>query len=52
MAVSVGKSSFCIEYVCSCQAILVGAARELIPELIERAKKLKLSGGFEDGTDM
>jgi len=33
-------------------AIFVGAARELIPELIERAKKLKVSGGFEDGTDM
>lgn len=33
-------------------AIFVGAAKELIPELIERAKKLKVSGGFEEGTDL
>ena len=33
-------------------AMFVGAARDLIPELIERAKKLKVSGGFEEGTDL
>jgi malonate-semialdehyde dehydrogenase (acetylating)/methylmalonate-semialdehyde dehydrogenase len=32
--------------------VFVGAARDLIPELIERAKKLKVSGGFEEGTDL
>lgn len=33
-------------------AIFVGPAREWIPELIERAKALKVSGGFEEGTDL
>lgn len=33
-------------------AIFVGPAREWIPELIERAKDLKVSGGFEEGTDL
>jgi len=33
-------------------AVLVGEARNWIPELIERAKKLKVSGGFEEKTDV
>ncbi|KAK8853282.1 methylmalonate-semialdehyde dehydrogenase (acylating) [Kwoniella newhampshirensis] len=33
-------------------AIFVGTAREWIPELCERAKELKISGGFEEGTDL
>jgi hypothetical protein len=37
---------------CSWVAIFVGAARQWIPELIERAQALKISGGFEEGTDL
>ena len=33
-------------------AVLVGEARNWIPELIERAKKLKVCGGFEEKTDV
>ena len=33
-------------------AIFVGPARQWIPELVERAKNLKISGGFEEGTDL
>lgn len=33
-------------------AIFVGTAREMIPELIERAKGLKVTGGFEKGADL
>jgi len=33
-------------------AILVGETRNWIPELLERAKKLKVSGGFEEKTDV
>lgn len=33
-------------------AIFVGTAREWIPELIERAKNLKVTGGFEEGADL
>ncbi|WRT70152.1 methylmalonate-semialdehyde dehydrogenase (acylating) [Kwoniella shivajii] len=33
-------------------AIFVGTARQWIPELLERAKDLKVSGGFEEGTDL
>ncbi|WWC64491.1 methylmalonate-semialdehyde dehydrogenase (acylating) [Kwoniella dejecticola CBS 10117] len=33
-------------------AIFVGAARQWIPELIDRAKALKVSGGFEENTDL
>ena len=33
-------------------AIFVGDAKEWIPELVERAKKLKVSGGFESDTDV
>lgn len=33
-------------------AIFVGPARQWIPELIERAQNLKVSGGFEEGTDL
>jgi len=32
--------------------ILVGNARSWLPELVERAKQLKVSCGFEDGTDV
>lgn len=41
---------------CRCMAlsvaIFVGTAREWIPELIERAKNLKVTGGFEEGADL
>ncbi|EJD55669.1 methylmalonate-semialdehyde dehydrogenase [Auricularia subglabra TFB-10046 SS5] len=33
-------------------AIFVGSARDWLPELIERAKELKVNGGFEPGTDL
>ncbi|TXT06001.1 hypothetical protein VHUM_03762 [Vanrija humicola] len=33
-------------------AIFVGESRQWIPELIERGKALKVSGGFEPGTDL
>ncbi|KAL5519059.1 hypothetical protein ACEPAH_742 [Sanghuangporus vaninii] len=33
-------------------AILVGTAQSLLPELIERAKTLKVNGGFEQGADL
>ncbi|OCB88304.1 Methylmalonate-semialdehyde dehydrogenase [Sanghuangporus baumii] len=34
------------------EAILVGTAQSLLPELIERAKTLKVNGGFEQGADL
>ncbi|KAL0951398.1 hypothetical protein HGRIS_008094 [Hohenbuehelia grisea] len=33
-------------------AILVGEAKTWLPELIERTKKLKVNGGFEEGADL
>ncbi|KAL4242134.1 Methylmalonate-semialdehyde dehydrogenase [Abortiporus biennis] len=33
-------------------AVLVGSAQSWLPELIERAKKLKVNQGFEAGTDL
>ncbi|KAG6818058.1 hypothetical protein H0H87_009213 [Tephrocybe sp. NHM501043] len=33
-------------------AILVGEAQSWLPDLIERAQKLKVNGGFEEGTDL
>lgn len=33
-------------------AILVGEAQNWLPELVERAQKLKVSGGFEPGADL
>ena len=33
-------------------AVLVGNAQQWVPELVERAKKLKVSQGFEDGADL
>jgi len=33
-------------------AVLVGEARQWLPELVERAKALKVSGGFEAGADL
>lgn len=32
--------------------ILVGEAQSWLPELVERAKKLKVNGGFEEGADL
>jgi malonate-semialdehyde dehydrogenase (acetylating)/methylmalonate-semialdehyde dehydrogenase len=32
--------------------VLVGEAKKWLPELVERAKTLKVSGGFEDGADL
>jgi hypothetical protein len=34
------------------QAILVGETQSWLPELKERAKKLKVNGGFEKDTDL
>ena len=33
-------------------AVLVGAAKEFLPDLIERASKLRVNGGFEPKTDL
>ncbi|TPX64894.1 hypothetical protein SpCBS45565_g05547 [Spizellomyces sp. 'palustris'] len=33
-------------------AVFVGKAREWLPELVERAKMLKVTGGFEEGADL
>jgi hypothetical protein len=33
-------------------AILVGDAQVWLPELVDRAKKLVVNGGFEEGTDL
>lgn len=33
-------------------AILVGEAQQWIPEIVERAKKLKVNAGCEPGTDV
>jgi hypothetical protein len=33
-------------------ALLVGEAHSWLPELIERATKLKVNGGFEPGADL
>lgn len=35
-----------------CVAVFVGDAQSWLPELIERAKGLKVNGGFETGTDL
>ncbi|KAJ3201246.1 Methylmalonate-semialdehyde dehydrogenase [acylating] mitochondrial [Entophlyctis luteolus] len=32
--------------------VFVGSARSWLPELVERAKKLKVSNGFEEGADL
>lgn len=32
--------------------VFVGEARKWLPELVERAKKLKVSGGFEPDADL
>lgn len=33
-------------------AVLVGAAQEWLPDLINLAQNLKVSGGFEQGADL
>lgn len=33
-------------------AVLVGETKEWLPELVERARKLKVDGGFEQGADV
>ena len=33
-------------------AVFVGKAKEWIPEIVERSKKLKVSQGFESGADL
>ncbi|RKO84401.1 Aldehyde/histidinol dehydrogenase [Blyttiomyces helicus] len=33
-------------------AVFVGKAQEWVPELVDRASKLKVSGGFEQGADL
>jgi malonate-semialdehyde dehydrogenase (acetylating)/methylmalonate-semialdehyde dehydrogenase len=33
-------------------AVFVGEAQEWLPELVERAKKLKIAGGFEPDADL
>lgn len=32
--------------------VLVGEARDWLPDIVEQARKLKVDGGFEDGTDL
>lgn len=32
--------------------VLVGGAQSWLPDIVEQAKKLKVDGGFEDGTDL
>jgi malonate-semialdehyde dehydrogenase (acetylating)/methylmalonate-semialdehyde dehydrogenase len=34
------------------KAILVGEAQSWLPELVDRAQKLKVNGGFEKGADL
>lgn len=54
MALSVGKPFFVVYSELSKvgEAILVGEAQSWLPELVERAQKLKVSGGFEKGADL
>jgi len=35
-----------------CSVVLVGTTQSWIPDIVERAKKLKVSGGFEEGADL
>jgi malonate-semialdehyde dehydrogenase (acetylating)/methylmalonate-semialdehyde dehydrogenase len=55
MALSVGMKLYSCFYVKSdhiLPAILVGEAQNWLPDLVERAKKLKVTNGFEPGVDM
>jgi hypothetical protein len=54
MAISVGEqvTSHSITLVHFCKAVLVGEAQSWLPELIDRARKLKVNGGFEPGADL
>ena len=58
MAVSVGRSCD-IPYAVApltctyaCVVVLVGTAQSWLPELVERASKLNVNGGFEKGADL
>ncbi len=33
-------------------AVLIGEAQAWVPELVERAQKLSVNQGFEDGADL
>jgi malonate-semialdehyde dehydrogenase (acetylating)/methylmalonate-semialdehyde dehydrogenase len=35
-----------------CIVVLVGTAQSWLPELVERASKLNVNGGFEKGADL
>lgn len=52
MALSVGTSKTSRKRVLKNVAIFVGNARDWVPELIERAKSLRVTGGFEEGADL
>jgi hypothetical protein len=56
MALSVGEDMFrkwySFEMLNIMVAIFVGETQAWVPELVERAKKLRISGGFESGTDL
>lgn len=49
---SVSRPLTLTHYMPDVTAIFVGNAREWIPELIERAKGLKIAGGFEENADL
>lgn len=57
MAISVGKlnDSLLVKRMptdSKIPAVLVGTAQSWLPELIERASKLSVNGGFEEGADV
>ena len=55
MAISVGESvgvSFHVHLNYPLLAVFVGNAQSWVPELVERAKGLKVNGGFEQGADL
>lgn len=55
MAVTVGtcpRLYLVAYYTHDITAVLVGEAQAWLPELCERAQKLKTNGGFEKGTDL
>lgn len=54
MALSVGMCKICASLCTNLVevAVFVGTSQTWIPDLVERAKKLKINGGFEKGTDL